>query len=246
MGDLIGNVVGAVSNLIGTEQTNQKNWDISQANNEWSAQQYASRYQTTVQDLTKAGLNPMLAYSQGPGTAPTASQVAPMQNALGNAVEGFNRTRGTSAQTALQQEQAKQAESQVHLNSAQAVKATSEAEVAKKQAELLEIDRQKREKEIPKVVQETKTSSQLMETLMAQGTASAAQAKHYGSLIENLASQNKNLQAELTRLNQSNDQNAPESKIAKEYPTFYYIFHKLMPTLSGSIPNMPRITNIYK
>ena len=104
LGGLVGGAIGAITGLIGQNQTNQKNWDISQANNEWSAQQYATRYQTTVQDLTKAGLNPMLAYSNGPGNAPVAQQTAPMQNSLGTAVEGFNKTRATSAQAALQTE----------------------------------------------------------------------------------------------------------------------------------------------
>ena len=47
--------------------------------NAFSASQYASRYQTTVKDLMAAGLNPMLAYSQGAGNSPTA-QAAPTFN----------------------------------------------------------------------------------------------------------------------------------------------------------------------
>ena len=40
---------------------------------DFSAQQFSQRYQTTVKDMQAAGLNPMLAYSQGGGTAPTSS-----------------------------------------------------------------------------------------------------------------------------------------------------------------------------
>lgn len=39
----------------------------------FSAGQYATRYQTTVKDLQAAGLNPMLAYTQGAGSAPGSS-----------------------------------------------------------------------------------------------------------------------------------------------------------------------------
>ena len=85
MGDLIGGVIGAVSNLIGTQQTNQANTDIANQANQFSAEQFATRYQTTVKDLQAAGLNPMLAYTQGGGSPPTAQMPAPRQNAVSNA-----------------------------------------------------------------------------------------------------------------------------------------------------------------
>jgi len=105
MGDLIGGLAGAGLSFLGQTQANQKNWDIAQSNNEFSAQQFANRYQTTVKDLQSAGLNPMLAYGQGGGTPPTASAVAPMQNTLSSAVHGYNTVRANTAQTRLQEEQ---------------------------------------------------------------------------------------------------------------------------------------------
>ena len=233
-----GDIGGGLLSLIGTNMQNQAAWDRQAEANRFSAQQFATRYQTTVQDLKAADLNPMLAYGSTP-VAPTSTTPAPVQNALGNAVSAYQHGKQVSSAAELQKEQSEVAKSQVNVNNSTAAKQVAEAAVADEQAKKLRLEQ-------PKVEQETKTSSALMETLMAQGATSAAQAKHYGSLIENLAAQNKNLQAELTKLNQSNDQNAPESEIAKKYPTFYYIFHKLMPTLSGSMPNMPRITNIYK
>lgn len=50
---------------------NNANAVSAQAAQDFSAQQYATRYQTTVKDLEAAGLSPMLAYSQGAGTPPT-------------------------------------------------------------------------------------------------------------------------------------------------------------------------------
>ena len=44
---------------------------------EFSAQQFASRYQTTVKDMEKAGLNPALAYQQGGGNAPSGVVSSP-------------------------------------------------------------------------------------------------------------------------------------------------------------------------
>jgi len=220
-------VVSAFGNLLGTNQTNQAAWDRAQSAQNFSAEQYATRYQTTVKDLQASGLNPMLAYSQGPGTSPTGVQ-APVQNALGSAVEGYQKGKAVSAQAALQAEQAKQAESQTTLNSANAAKSVAEAKVAEEQAKLLAVQQ-------PKAEQEEKTSKELAKAYIQQAGASAAQAAKAYEEIKNIAQNNQNLRAELQRLQQANDQSAPESEIAKKYPTFYYLFHKLMPSLSGSI-----------
>ncbi len=40
---------------------------------DWQADQYSRRYQITMNDLRAAGLNPMLAYSQGPGQVPSGA-----------------------------------------------------------------------------------------------------------------------------------------------------------------------------
>ena len=64
----------------------------------FSAQQFANRYQTTVQDMQAAGLNPMLAYSQGPGAAPTSS--AASSAGYGDLGQSITQARMASAQVA--------------------------------------------------------------------------------------------------------------------------------------------------
>jgi hypothetical protein len=240
IGGALGGVVGGVLGLIGQNQTNQKNWDIAQSNNEWSAQQYATRYQTTVKDLQASGLNPMLAYGQGPGTAPTASAVAPMQNALGAGVEGFNKTRATSAAAALQTEQLKQVDSLTQLNSAQAAKATEEAKVAMEQAENLKVDRQKRTAEIPLTQQQTQTSVEQAKAYQGQATASAASAAQSYKTVENLNAQIDKLREEAKLIKQTGDKSLPESDFARKYPTTYLIIDKLLPSISGVIRSIPK------
>lgn len=73
--------------------TNKMATDRADASNEWSAAQYASRYQTTVRDLQAAGLNPMLAYSQGAGSPPTAQQVQ-FQNPVSSASQSLAQYAG--------------------------------------------------------------------------------------------------------------------------------------------------------
>lgn len=74
----------------------------------FSAEQYANRYQTTVKDMRAAGLNPMLAYSQGAGNAPTSAAAS----SAGMPDIGSSFTQGglASAQRAQMQAQTKVSE----------------------------------------------------------------------------------------------------------------------------------------
>ena len=127
MGDLIGGVIGAVSNLFGTQQTNQANTDIANQANQFSAQQFATRYQTTVKDLQAAGLNPMLAYSQGGGSPPTAQMPAPRQNVVSNATNAaltaYDRALATKSN-----------EAEIKLKEMQAQATSAQEQVARTQA----------------------------------------------------------------------------------------------------------------
>lgn len=99
-----GALIGGVASLLGGERRNAAQADQAAAANAFSAQQFATRYQTTVKDMEAAGLNPMLAYSQGGGSPPSGQQ-AQMQDTVSPAVETFNRTRSTAAQNAVQNAQ---------------------------------------------------------------------------------------------------------------------------------------------
>ena len=76
---LLGAAVGGVTGLASTWWTNEKAAERQSDAQGFSAQQYATRYQTQVKDLQAAGLNPMLAYAQSPGSAPQGV-AAPVQN----------------------------------------------------------------------------------------------------------------------------------------------------------------------
>jgi len=60
-------VAGGLFSFIGGERRNDAQAEQAAIANAFSAQQFATRYQTTVKDMAAAGLNPMLAYSQGGG-----------------------------------------------------------------------------------------------------------------------------------------------------------------------------------
>ena len=69
LGGPAGAAVGA--QIGGGIDTNAQNRHAAEAAQTFSAQQYATRYQTQVADMKAAGLNPMLAYQQSPGSSPT-------------------------------------------------------------------------------------------------------------------------------------------------------------------------------
>lgn len=109
----LGGAIGGVLGFIGQQQTNQKNWDIAQAANAASAQQAQAQmdfqermretqYQTAVEDMKKAGLNPMLAYSQGGAGTPTGAMgqvsTAKVGNTLASAVQGYQSMAMTNAE----------------------------------------------------------------------------------------------------------------------------------------------------
>ncbi|QXP07827.1 MAG: DNA pilot protein [Arizlama microvirus] len=94
-------LIGAAGSMLGQTSANNANAALMAQGNAFNAseaekdrvyqtEQRATQYQTAVKDLMAAGLNPMLAYTQG-GARPTsgaqASSTAPpkMENVLGNA-----------------------------------------------------------------------------------------------------------------------------------------------------------------
>jgi len=96
--------------------TNADIADRADSSNAWSAAQYASRYQTTIKDLNAAGLNPMLAYSQGAGSAPTA-QAVQFQNPVSSASQSLSSYAGAEqsfASAAQAQAAVKQIDATVH------------------------------------------------------------------------------------------------------------------------------------
>lgn len=74
---------------------------------DFSAQQYATRYQTQVRDLRAAGLNPMLAYAQSPGGGPSGVSSSASTS---NMRASINESKIASAQASVLEEEAKNKE----------------------------------------------------------------------------------------------------------------------------------------
>jgi len=158
-------------------QRDANNANIASAReaNQWQEKMSNTAYQRAMEDMGKAGLNPMLAFSQGGASTPSAqtavSQAASkggMGRAVSKNIEGGiqnafasqklnNETSSTNSTVQLQAQQANTAKSQSRLNQAQAklseknaVKAEAETK-ATTERNLRESDRWAIDKELKKI-----------------------------------------------------------------------------------------------
>jgi len=122
LGDLGSGILG----FIGAERANASREAMADKANTFSAEQYASRYQTTVKDLTQAGLNPMLVYSQGAGSAPSGQQAQGIENTMSSAVDAYQK----SSQRTLLAAQVQNVNADTSLKEAQAIAARAQATAA--------------------------------------------------------------------------------------------------------------------
>lgn len=153
IGGLGGALIGGISSLFGQSSANRTNKELQAQANKFSAKQAqkqmdfqremsSTAYQRSMADMKAAGLNPMLAYSQGGASTPSGAmgsvQAAKVENALGPAI-------ATALEARRLQKEIKAVDSQTDLNNAVAMTQRAQtklnetnAKVASKNAEVLE------------------------------------------------------------------------------------------------------------
>jgi hypothetical protein len=176
---MVGTVLGGGLDIFGSSQANAANAAMAQAANAFSAEQAqkqmdfqermrATQYQTAVEDLKKAGLNPMLAYTQGgagtPAGASATGQYATQQNKFQRSALIAQQAIG-AANTAMQ----------TQLTDAQITEAASRITVNQEHAKNLSADTALKILEAPNVSQRTKNLIAEEMLIRARQTATNAE-----------------------------------------------------------------------
>lgn len=158
-------IVGGLLSNKGQKDANEANVQLGEAQMRFQERMSNSAYQRAVLDMQKAGLSPMLAYSQGGASTP-AGAMPQVQNALGAGVNSANQAFQTIA--GLQQVQLNQSQAQQAVAQTAKIKSeTLEQQVnnAAKLAEIrkTELEGKGKEEEIPGIWAASQRSKRMLE-----------------------------------------------------------------------------------
>lgn len=214
-----GNLIQAGASLIGGLMGNQGRADQARQANEFSAQQFATRYQTTVKDMEAAGLNPMLAYSQGASGQPSGQQ-AVYQDPVSPAVSAYQNSNQELKDAA-----------QAELNAASAGKARKEIELidetvkkTKQEVENLKTDKERNEAVI-------KNLGQQYLNLKDEGANLKTQNKVMEQTMKKMLSEIKNIDKETLLIDVNQKLQNLEYEAAKKTSNIGREFKQLQPML---------------
>lgn len=135
----VGGAIGAVSSFIGGKQANEEARNAQGTAFDQNRFMYQHRYQFQMDDMRKAGLNPILSYRQAPPGGPTMTGYQ-VQNELAGVAEPVSRSVSSAIDARRQSVQAAQSKAQVEAIKAQTKNIAADTKVKGASADQIKMD----------------------------------------------------------------------------------------------------------
>lgn len=193
---IIGSVGGALMSGLLNNSAASARQDSAQ---QFSSEQYATRYQTSVADMKAAGLNPMLAYGGLSGSSPTSSAASSAGTPdLGQA---YMQSKMNTAQVANIQADTENKKASADLIEAQALNQRASAGAATASVGQINANVDKIREEIKNVPEEGKRLRQMVQMLADQGALMAQQGESQVSIRKQIEASIAKLRSETKLIN---------------------------------------------
>lgn len=88
-------ILGGITDMFGSSKANSSSRKLAAMNNDFQKEMSSTVYRRGMEDMKRAGLNPILAYQQGGASSPSGN-VAPVQNTMSGMADGIKKA-GNSA-----------------------------------------------------------------------------------------------------------------------------------------------------
>lgn len=179
---LIGGISANKQNREMQESANEANLWAARENRAWQEHMSSSAYQRATKDLKDAGLNPMLAYSQGGASTPSGATAS-----AGAARAEDTLSKGVSSALATRQlaKEIDQADSQVKLNTASSEQARTGAVLNESSAKAAQANAQKINEETLRLAKENESLDPLAVDKMRKASVLDADTQLRQSKIDN-------------------------------------------------------------
>ena len=130
---VVGAALGGLGSIMGGEEANSASQASTREQMQFQERMSSTAYERAVKDMQTAGLNPMLAYSQGGASSPAGSSYTAQDTAT-PALKLGNETTLANSAASLQKSQILNTNSSTELNHANVLKSRADALLSTAQA----------------------------------------------------------------------------------------------------------------